>query len=115
MPPVLRAPLQGLQFAHCIACQGWLLRRVWLTWPGDVAGDYPEIRPDVVHHLRRRAVSRKAEQLLRETEAMQWERALVRMAADVPRVSRSWQPAPDGWALLANRARADWDRAAYEG
>ncbi|MFI6055450.1 hypothetical protein ACIBCO_35860 [Streptomyces violascens] len=70
----------------------------------------------MVHHLRRRAASRKAERLLNEREAMQWERApLVRMANDVPRVSRGWQPAPDGWALLANRARADWDHAAFEG
>ncbi|MEV8547000.1 hypothetical protein [Streptomyces sp. NPDC051572] len=109
MPVAVRAPLHAVQLARCVFCEGWVYRRTWLPWPGEADGDYPDIRPDLAHHLRRRIMSRRAEQLLNDYEVLSWERALARLAAEAPRVSRDWQPAPEAMARLIDRAHREWD------
>ncbi|QKZ24288.1 hypothetical protein [Streptomyces chartreusis] len=109
MPVVARAPLHAIQLGHCVFCAGWVYRRTWLPWPGEESGDYPDVRPDLAHHLRRRIMSRRAEQLLADHEVLSWERALGRLAAKAPHVSRDWLPAPQALARLANQAIREWD------
>ncbi|MDJ0466137.1 hypothetical protein [Streptomyces sp. H27-C3] len=109
MPVAVRAPLHAIQLAHCVFCEGWVYRRTWLPWPGDDSGDYPEVRPDLAHHLHRRIVSRRAEQLLNDDDVLSWERALTRLATEARRVTRDWQPAPESMARLVNRASHEWD------
>ncbi|MEU8623119.1 hypothetical protein [Streptomyces sp. NPDC048623] len=111
MPVAVRAPLHGIQLAHCVFCEGWVYRRTWLPWPGEESGDYPDVRPDLAHHLRRRIMSRRAEQLLTDDDVLRWQRALTRLAAQAPHVSRDWLPAPQAMADLADRASRDWDAA----
>lgn len=109
MPVAVRAPLHAIQLAHCVFCEGWVYRRTWMPWPGEASGDYPDVRPDLAQHLRRRVMSRRAEQLLNDPDVLSWERALTRIAAEAPRVSRDWQPAPEAMARLAGQAGRDWD------
>lgn len=108
MPVAVRAPLHALQLAHCKFCEGWVYRRTWLPWPGDESDGHPDLCPDLAHHLRRRIVSRRAEQLLTDPEVLAWERALMRLADDAPTVSRDWQPAPKSMGRLVNQALPDF-------
>ncbi|TLQ38972.1 hypothetical protein [Streptomyces marianii] len=109
LPVAVRAPLHAIQLAHCVFCEGWVYRRTWLPWPGDDSGDCPDVRPDLAHHLRCRITSRRAEQLLNDPDVLSWERALTRLAADAPGLSRDWQPAPESMARLINQANREWD------
>ncbi|MFG2526096.1 hypothetical protein [Streptomyces sp. NPDC048527] len=111
LPVTLRSPLQGIQLARCAFCEGWLYRRVWMPWPGDDSGNYPDIRPDLAHHLRQRIVSRSAEQLLNDSEVRRWEWALAKLADNAPSVGRGWRPARDHVAFMVDGAIREWDRA----
>ncbi|MFD8014306.1 DegT/DnrJ/EryC1/StrS family aminotransferase [Streptomyces sp. NPDC059762] len=97
------------RLAHCVFCEGWIYRRTWMPWPGEASGEYPDVRPDLAQHLRRRIMSRRAEQLLSDPEVLSWERALTRLAAEAPHVSRDWRPAPEAMARLTGQASRDWD------
>ncbi|MFF8414817.1 hypothetical protein [Streptomyces omiyaensis] len=105
----VRAPLHAIQLAHCVFCEGWIYRRTLMPWPGEAGGHYPDVRPDLAQHLRRRIVSRRAEQLLNDAEVLSWERALTRLASEAPHVSRDWRSAPEATARLAGQASWDWD------
>ncbi|WP_327286588.1 hypothetical protein [Streptomyces sp. NBC_01205] len=62
--------------------------------------------------MRRRSAGRRAEQLLTEPETLAWERALMRLVAEAPDISRDWRPAPQAMAHLAGEAVREWEREA---
>lgn len=109
LPVAVRAPLHAIQLARCAFCEGWVYRRTWLPWPGEAGDDHPDVRPDLAHYLRRRIMSRRAEQLLNDGDVLAWERALARLATDAPGISRDWRPAPESMARLIGRTGRERD------
>ncbi|MFJ8401643.1 hypothetical protein ACIQ9K_14345 [Streptomyces microflavus] len=108
MPVAVWAPLHAIQLAHCVFFESWVYRRTWMPWPGEESGDYLDVRPGFAQYLRRRVMSRRAEQLLNDPDALSWEWALSRLATEAPCVSWDWRPAPETVARLAGQASRDW-------